>query len=332
MEQELALFYFLLLGFGVLMYVILDGFDLGLGVLYPWFDGEGERDTVMRSISHVWDGNETWLVFGGVVLFAAFPAAYAHLLSSLYVPLVLMLVGLILRGVAFEYRFKSVRSKRVWDTAFFGGSTLAAMCQGMVLGAVVQGGEMVGEMFVLHWVTPFTIFTGLSVVAAYALLASCYLVLKTRGDLLVRAARLGRRLVVAMMVSLAIVSLWMLYSNEWVRTRWLEGLNALYLLPMPVLSAVFGFWLYRALDGNECGARPFWLAVGLFVMGFVGLVAGLFPFLLPHQVTLWELHAPESSLWFALPGVLIFLPLVLAYTLWGYRIFAGKVEDFEEGY
>ncbi len=159
------------------MYVILDGFDLGLGVLYPWFDGEGERDTVMRSISHVWDGNETWLVFGGVVLFAAFPAAYAHLLSSLYVPLMLMLVGLILRGVAFEYRFKSVRSKRVWDAAFSAVRPWAAMCRAGA-GAVVQGGEMVGEMFVLHWVTPFTIFTGLSVVAAYALLASCYLVLK----------------------------------------------------------------------------------------------------------------------------------------------------------
>ncbi|MGC9387123.1 MAG: cytochrome d ubiquinol oxidase subunit II, partial [Hydrogenovibrio sp.] len=302
------------------------------GVLYPWFDGDEERDTVMRSISHVWDGNETWLVFGGVVLFAAFPFVYSHLLPSLYVPLILMLMGLILRGVAFEYRFKAVRSKRVWDAAFFGGSTLAAMCQGMVLGAVVQGGRMEGELFVLDWFSPFTIFTGVSVVAAYALLASCYLVLKTRGALLVRAARLGRRLVIVMMVSLVVVSLWMLYSNEWVRTRWLEGLNAFYLLPMPVLSALFGWWLYRSLNGEECGAKPFWLTVGLFVLGFIGLVVGLFPYLMPHQFTLWEVHAPEASLWFALPGVLIFLPLVLAYTLWGYRIFSGKVEDFEEGY
>lgn len=330
--MEIALFYYLLLGFAVLMYVTLDGFDLGLGILYPWFDNEQERDYVMRSISHVWDGNETWLVFGGVVLFAAFPSAYAHLLVALYIPLSLMLMGLIFRGVAFEYRFKAERSKRFWDMAFFGGSTLAAMCQGMVLGAVIQGGHMEDGVFVLEWVTPFTVFTGVSVLVAYGLLASCYLVLKSRGELLLRAAHLGRRLVLMMMVIFAIVSIWTLLSNELVRERWLSGWNLLWLSPLPILSAVFGWLLYRDLDGQPHETRPFWFAAGLFVMGFVGLVVGLFPYLVPHEMTLWDVHAPEASLWFVLPGVLLFLPLVLAYTLWGYRIFSGKVEDFEEGY
>lgn len=329
--MELALFYYLLLGFAVLMYVVLDGFDLGLGILYPWFKSENERDHMMRSISHVWDGNETWLVFGGVVLFAAFPAAYAGILSTLYIPIILMLIGLIFRGVAFEYRFKSTNSKKWWDLSFCLGSAVATFCQGAILGAVVQGVEA-GEQTALQWLSPFGIFTGLSLMVAYALLACCYLVLKSRGDIMRRAAHLGRKLVVAMMVILAIVSLWTLLSNAEVRARWLEGYNYIWLAPLPLLSAVFGWLLYRDLDGEPHETRPFWLAAGLFVMGFSGLVVSLFPYIIPHQLTFMQASAPSSSMKFLLPGVLIFLPLIGAYTLWGYRIFSGKVEDFEEGY
>ncbi|GAA3539533.1 cytochrome d ubiquinol oxidase subunit II [Zobellella aerophila] len=331
--MDLALFYYLLLGFAVLMYVVLDGFDLGLGILYPWFKGEGERDHMMRSISHVWDGNETWLVFGGVVLFAGFPAAYSELLATMYTPLIIMLIGLIFRGVAFEYRFKSHRSKPWWDLSFFLGSTVAAFCQGLILGAVVQGVDAgAGATGALDWLSAFSVFTGFAVMVAYALLACCYLVLKSRGAIMARAAHLGRQLVVAIMVILAIVSLWTLMDNAEVRARWFDGLNFLLLLPLPLLSALFGWLLYKDLDGKPHETRPFWLAVGLFIMGFIGLVVGLFPYLIPHRLTLWQASAPDSSLLFLLPGILIFLPLICAYTLWGYRIFAGKVEDFEEGY
>lgn len=331
--MDLALFYYLLLGFAVLMYVVLDGFDLGLGILYPWFQSEGERDHMMRSISHVWDGNETWLVFGGVVLFAAFPAAYAGILSTLYTPIIIMLIGLIFRGVAFEYRFKSHRSKPWWDKSFWLGSTVATFCQGAILGAVVQGVEAgPGELGALAWLSPFSIFTGFSLMVAYALLACCYLVLKSRDPVLARAAQLGRRLVVAIMVILLVLSLWMVLANEEVSSRWFDGLNLLWLSPLPLLSAVLGFLLYRDLDGEPHETRPFWLACGLFLLGFGGLVVSLFPYLIPHQLTLWQASAPDSSLLFLLPGILIFLPLICAYTLWGYRIFSGKVEDFEEGY
>ncbi|MBL1376530.1 cytochrome d ubiquinol oxidase subunit II [Zobellella iuensis] len=331
--MDLALFYYLLLGFAVLMYVVLDGFDLGLGILYPWFKSEAERDHMMRSISHVWDGNETWLVFGGVVLFAAFPAAYAGILATLYTPIIIMLIGLIFRGVAFEYRFKSHRSKPWWDLSFFLGSTVATFCQGAILGAVVQGVEAgPGELGALEWLSPFSIFTGFALMVAYALLACCYLVMKSRGDIMARAAHLGRQLVLAIMAILVVVSLWTLLANTEVRTRWLDGLNFLWLSPLPLLSALFGWLLYRDLDGQPHETRPFWLAVGLFLLGFIGLVVGLFPYLIPHQMTLWDARAPDSSLLFLLPGIFIFLPLICAYTLWGYRIFSGKVEDFEEGY
>ena len=329
--MDLALFYYLLLGFAVLMYVVLDGFDLGLGILYPWFRSEGERDHMMRSISHVWDGNETWLVFGGVVLFAAFPAAYAGILSTMYTPIIIMLIGLIFRGVAFEYRFKSHRSKPWWDKSFFLGSTVATFCQGAILGAVVQGVEA-GQQGALDWLTPFSVFTGFALMVAYALLACCYLVMKSRGPIMARSAHLGRKLVLTIMAILVIVSLWTLYANTEVRARWLDGINFLLLLPLPLLSALLGWLLYRDLDGEPHETRPFWLAVGLFILGFAGLVVGLFPYLIPHQLTLWQASAPDSSLTFLLPGILIFLPLICAYTLWGYRIFSGKVEDFEEGY
>ncbi len=331
--MELAFFYFLLLGFAILMYVVLDGFDLGLGILYPWFEDEAQRDHMMRSISHVWDGNETWLVFGGVVLFAAFPAAYGTLLSTLYVPIMIMLIALIFRGVAFEYRFKAHRSKPWWDKAFAIGSSVAACCQGLMLGTLVQGIDPQAiEGSSLFWLSPFSVLTALSVMAGYALLASCYLAMKSRGEIRARAARLGRRLVVGVMVAMALVSLWTLIQGPEIRARWFDGYNLLLLCPLPLLSLWAARQLFVDLGGNTHEQRPFMLAVALFVLGFAGLVVGLFPYLIPRQLTFWQAQAPESSLLFLLPGVLIFVPLICAYTLWGYHIFSGKVEDFEEGY
>ena len=343
--MDLALFYFLLLGFAILMYVLLDGFDLGIGILYPWFNSDEEHDHLMRSVAHVWDGNETWLVFGGVILFGAFPAAYALLLSSLYLPIMLMLIGLIFRGVAFEYRFKSTTSKKWWSRAFSLGSTLAAFCQGLMLGALVQGvpADSISQSS-LVLLTPFTVLTGLAVVAGYALLACAYLVMKSRGAIQHKAAQRGRALVWVVMLAMAIVSLWTALASEQIWARWFGGWHALALIPLPLLALMAARLLYRDLGRvrkshhqardvvEKHEDRPFWLAVSLFVLAFMGLLVSLFPALLPGQLSYQQAVAPEASLWFMLPGVLIFVPLILAYTIWGYRIFAGKVEDYEQGY
>jgi len=343
--MDLALFYFLLLGFAILMYVLLDGFDLGVGILYPWFNSDEEHDHLMRSVAHVWDGNETWLVFGGVILFGAFPAAYALLLSSLYLPIMLMLIGLIFRGVAFEYRFKSTTSKKWWSRAFSLGSTLAAFCQGLMLGALVQGvpADSISQSS-LVLLTPFTLLTGFSVVAGYALLACAYLVMKSRGAIQHKAAQRGRALVWVVMLAMAMVSLWTALGSEQIWARWFGGWHALALLPLPLLAMMAARLLYRDLGRvrkshhlaqqvvEKHEDRPFWLAVSLFVLAFIGLLVSLFPALLPGQLSYQQAVAPDASLWFMLPGVLIFVPLILAYTLWGYRIFAGKVEDYEQGY
>lgn len=337
--MSLIVFLYLLLGFAVLMYVALDGFDLGLGILYPWFQDEAQRDIMMRSISHVWDGNETWLVFGGVLLLAAFPLAYAQILSSLYLPIMLMLFGLILRGVAFEYRFKAHRSKRYWDLSFFIGSALAAFCQGVILGALVQGGQPSEHGYEFAWTSWFALVVGVSVMAAYALLACGYLLMKTRDKLAQRAAKLAQYLVFAVAAALAWVSLSMLLFNVEVSQRWLNSHYSLWLWPLPLLSVLLIGLLWVDLGRAQRQqlplsrhARPFVYVLGLFLLAFIGLVVSLFPYIIPFEVTLYEAQSAESAQWFILPGILIFLPLVLGYTLWGYRIFSGKVEDYEQGY
>ena len=345
LQLGLPLFYFLLLGFAILMYVLLDGFDLGIGILYPWFNSDAEHDHLMRSVSHVWDGNETWLVFGGVILFGAFPAAYAGITSILYLPIMLMLVGLIFRGVSFEYRFKSHSSKIWWNRAFAIGSSLAAFCQGLMLGVLVQGVDSnTLAVSSLQWLTPFTLFTGLAVMAGYALLGCTYLTMKSRGDIQQKAARYGQRLLLFVMLAMLLVSLWTLYSQAEIRSRWFDSGYTVPLLLLPLLAILCARLLFRDLGrvqrqfaaassiNSRHESRPFWLAASLFVLAFAGLVVGLFPYLLPRQLTFYQAASPDSSLQFMLPGVLIFVPLILAYTLWGYHIFRGKVEDFEEGY
>ncbi|WP_115717218.1 cytochrome d ubiquinol oxidase subunit II [Gallaecimonas mangrovi] len=317
----MELFYFLLLGFAILMYVVLDGFDLGLGILYPALPEQHDRDMMMRSVSHVWDGNETWLVFGGVILMGAFPAAYATLLPTLYLPICLMLISLIFRGIAFEYRFKATSSRQWWDLAFGLGSSVAAFCQGLMLGSLVQSG---GEQLL----TPFSILTAFAVMAGYALLGATYLVVKTSGALQDKAKRLVKPLLALVIIAMVAVSLWNFLAVPSVHTRWMSNIG--WLWPIPFITAVIAFALFKSLKHSE--VAPFYCAVALFVMGFIGLVVGLFPYLVPGRLSLFDAAAPRQSLTFLLPGVLIFVPIILAYTLWGYRIFRGKVHDFEEGY
>ncbi|MGG1948686.1 cytochrome d ubiquinol oxidase subunit II [Trinickia sp. NRRL B-1857] len=323
-----------IIALGLLLYVVLDGFDLGIGIVFPLFPDERERDLMMNTVAPVWDGNETWLVLGGAALFGAFPIVYATVLSALYLPLVGMLACLILRGVSFEIRGKASRTKHLWDLAFIGGSTGAAFFQGISLGAFVQGiplanGEFAGDAF--GWLTPFTLLTGLGVVATYALLGCCWLVAKTEDDLQRRLHRLVWPLTLVLIAFIVAVSIWTPLQEPGVAARWFSARWFHRMLPAPFLVALCAFFMRRAARERH-HTRPFLLAMGFVVLGYAGLLATLWPYAIPSSVTLWQAASPERSLTFTLTGAVVILPIILAYTMLGYWVFRGKVRHGEHHY
>jgi cytochrome d ubiquinol oxidase subunit II len=310
------------------MYVLLDGFVLGLGILLPFANDEHQRDHMMNTAAPIWDGNETWLVLGGAGLLAAFPKAYALVLSALYLPVLLMLIALIFRGVAFEFRFKAHRSKFLWGIAFAAGSLCAAFWQGVILGAIVQGmpmqaGKYVGGMF--GFFSPFTMLTGAAVVFGYALLGACWLILKTEGALQQLARTLARPLALVVVVFMGLVSAWLPFLDSRIMARWFEGGHFWWLSPVPLLVLLNAFALWRAVMARGRDARPFLLTLCFFALGFAGLVLGIWPYLVPPVLTLWQAASPPSSQMFVLVGLAVLLPVILGYTWWSYRVFAGKV-------
>ena len=326
-ETWLPVAWYGVIGFGVLMYVLLDGFVLGIGIIAPFADDEAQRDHMMATAAPIWDGNETWLVLGGAGLFAAFPKAYAVILSGLYLPVLLMLVALIFRGVAFEFRFKARRSKQWWGAAFMAGSLFTAFAQGTILGALVEGtplkqGKYVGGAF--DWFSPFSMLTGVALVFGYALLGTTWLVLKTDGRLQRVARDLARPALVATLGFMFLVSAWLPFLDSRVMARWFAWPNLLWLSPIPLLTAAVALALWRAVPRAH-EARPFVLAQALFALGFIGLVAGLWPNIVPPDLDIWKAAAAPSSQGFVLAGVVAIVPLVLGYTWWSYRVFRGKV-------
>ena len=320
------------IGFGIIMYVVLDGFDLGVGILSPIAPSDAARDVMMDSIAPVWDGNETWLVMGGAVLFAAFPMAYAILLPAFYIPIMLLLFGLILRGVAFEFRKKADRSRRIWDASFSGGSVLAAISQGFLLGGLVEGVTVRDEAFAgnaLDWLTPFSVLTGAALVAGYGLLGATWLIVKTEGDLQAWARQMARPLMLAVMTFMAIVSIATPLLDPLIAARWF-GSNFIYLAPVPMVTGAVGYFLWRALERHQERA-PFWLSVTLFLLGYLGLVISLWPNIVPPSLSIWDAASPPSSQAFVLIAVVVTMPLVLGYTAYAYRVFRGKVSS-NEGY
>jgi cytochrome d ubiquinol oxidase subunit II len=333
MTIDLPLIWAVLIAVAVLTYVVMDGFDLGLGILFPWIKGERDRDTMMNSVAPVWDGNETWLILGGGGLYAVFPLAYSVLLTAFYALLIVMLLALIFRGVAFEFRFKDPRHKALWDIAFAGGSTLATFCQGIVLGAFIQGIAIEGRSYVggwFDWLTPFSVFTGIALVLGYAMLGAGWLVMKTEGELQARVYRLMPALGAAVLVAIAAVSLWTPLLNDTIAERWFSWPNIAWLSPVPLLVAVTAAALYRAILKRK-EAQPFLLSLALFLLSYLGLGISLFPHIIPPDVTIWQAAGPDSSLLFMLIGAAILLPLVFAYTGYAYWVFRGKV-DADEGY
>ncbi|MCD0416905.1 cytochrome d ubiquinol oxidase subunit II [Rubrivivax sp. JA1024] len=334
MDIDLPLLWFGVIGFGLMMYVVMDGFDLGIGILFPFVKDREERDVMVNSVAPVWDGNETWLVLGGAGLMAAFPLAYAVVLSALYLPLMAMLAGLIWRGVAFEFRFKADEAhKPFWDHAFAWGSYIATFSQGVALGAFIGGFEVKDGAYaggVFDWLTPFSLFTGAALVLAYALLGVGWLVMKTEGALLQRMRELGRPVTWAVLAALAGVSLWTPLAHPAIADRWFTLPNLLFFLPVPLLVALVTWQLLRALPRSH-SALPFVLALALLFLGYSGLLISLWPNVIPPGISIWDAAAPPQSLGFALVGALAIIPFILGYTAWSYYVFRGKVK-IGEGY
>ncbi len=318
-----------LIAFAVLAYVVLDGFDLGVGILFLFVRGERARDAMMNSVAPVWDGNETWLVLGGGGLFAVFPLAYAVIMPALYAPIIAMLLALVFRGVAFEFRWKTRRGKFVWDWAFMLGSTAAAFFQGIALGALVQGIPVAGRSYAggwWDWLTPFSIVTGIALVIGYALLGATWLICKTTGELQERSVRFAWISGVLTLALIGLVSLWTPFLDPRYMARWFAWPQALYVTPVPALVFACAVALYVGLrDRHEL--TPFIASLGLFILSFIGLCVSFYPHIVPSTVTLWEAAAPPNSLRFLLAGAAFLLPVILAYTAYSYRVFRGKVQE-----
>ena len=324
----LPVVWFFIIGFAVIMYVLLDGFVLGIGVLAPFARDSQDLDLMMNTAAPIWDGNETWLVLGGAGLLAAFPVAYSVALSGLYLPVLLMLIALIFRGVAFEFRFKATRAKRFWGGAFAAGSTFAAFAQGVILGAIVEGMPLRDGRYVegaFGWFSPFAMLTGVALVFGYALLGSTWLILKTEGRLQRVSRYMARPLVVVVVAFMGLVSAWLPFLDSRIMARWFEGGSFWWLAPVPVAALANALWLWRASLREGRDATPFILTLSFFVLGFVGLVLGLWPNIIPPNLTIWDAASPPSSQGFMLVGMVILLPAILGYTWWSYRVFAGKV-------
>jgi len=333
MILDLAFIWAGLIAFAVLVYVILDGFDLGIGILYPFARSEKDRDMMMNTVAPVWDGNETWLVLGGGGLFAVFPLAYAIIMPALYMPITLMLLALVFRGVSFEYRWRTVRWKGFWNYAFFGGSIVAAFTQGIALGALVQGIKVSGRAYAggwFDWLTPFSILTGCAVVVGYALLGATWLVLKTQGDLNVQMRRYAWWLGAGTLGLIGIVSLITPFLDPIYFERWfnLPGSLVSMVVPVVMLGLIWAFFT-SLNDGKDL--QPFLSALGFFVLSFVGIGISFYPMMVPPSLTIWQVAAPDSSLAFALVGAVILIPIILAYTAYAYWVFRGKI-DPAEGY
>lgn len=327
MVFDLAFIWAGLIAFAVLAYVVLDGFDLGIGILFPFLGGKDNQDTAMNSVAPVWDGNETWLVLGGGGLFAVFPLAYSIVLPALYAPLTAMLLGLTLRGVAFEFRWRTERGKWIWNWAFFIGSIIATLAQGIALGALVQGIKVEGRAYAggwYDWLTPFSIATAIALLVGYVLLGATWLILKTQGDLQARAYRFAKPGALLLLAAIAMFSIWTPFLDAKFMARWFSFPAMLYTAPVPLATAYAAWRLVSGLGRGEEGV-PFVATLALFVLCYIGLGISFYPMIVPPSVTIWDAAAPDKSLAFLLAGAAILIPLILAYTAYGYWVFRGKV-------
>nr|WP_276204968.1 cytochrome d ubiquinol oxidase subunit II [Kushneria phosphatilytica] len=329
MTIDLPLIWYFLIGFAVAMYVVMDGFSLGVGILYPFFKNDAHRDVMMNTTSPVWDGNQTWMILGGAGLYGAFPLAYATFLPALYLPLILMLLSLIFRGIAFEFRFKSTRSRKWFDLAFSGGSIVATFSQGMVLGGIINGLDVENRTFTggpFDWFSPFALFIGVALIIGYALLGATWLIMKTEGSLQRRCYQLARPLTILMVLCTIIVGIWTPLDNSRVAERWFTFPNILWFSPVPVLVVLLAWSIWDGVTHSH-ERRLFLKVLGLFFLGLSGLVISYFPLIIPPNVTLWDAASSRSSQLFLVIGYAVLVPIVLSYTAYSYYVFRGKVRE-----
>ncbi len=335
MGVDLPLVWALIILFGVMMYVVMDGFDLGIGLLFPFVRSGADRDIMVNSVAPVWDGNETWLVLGGAGLFVAFPLVYSAVLSAFYLPVILMLVGLVFRGAAFELRFKAPpRSRPVWDIAFAGGSLVATFFQGVILGAFLEGVPMPGGKVAVGrfgWCRPFPLFVGAGLLATYALLGATWLVMKTEGTLQGRMRHLSKTLASLLLAFIGVVSIWTPLVQPSAAEKWFSWPGLLWFSPVPFLVLLCAVLLRRSLADVRRHAAPFLLTLCLVFLGYSGLGISLWPHVLLPSITIWDAAGPPESLGFTLVGALLILPFILGYTALSYWVFRGKVRH-DDGY
>ena len=322
------------LGMAVFFYVLLDGFDLGVGMLYGFAHDAKSRNIIMDSIAPIWDGNETWLVMGGLGLLAAFPLAFTIIIPAVYFPILVMLLALAFRGVAFEFRFRDAEHKTFWDHAFSAGSAIATFAQGLMLGTFIHGIPVTGRQFSgssFDFLSLFAIFVGVALMFGYSLLGAGWLVLKTSGDIQAAARRQGRICLIAVLIAIAVVSLWTPLTSPAVASRWFSWPNIVLLSPVPLATAATALFTWRAFHGGKVDAMPFFGAVGLFTLSYAGIAISLFPMIVPYHFTLWEAASSPRTQAFLLVGTLFLLPIILMYSAWSYWVFRGKVRG-DAGY
>ena len=330
--MDLTMIWAFVIAFGIAAYVVMDGFDLGIGMLFPFFRVGKERDQAMNAIAPVWDGNETWLVLGGAGLLAAFPLAYAIILPALYAPLILMLLGLIFRGVAFEFRWRDPRHRPAWDSGFFFGSLVATFAQGITLGALLQGIDVEGRAYGggwWDWLSAFSLLTGASLCVGYCLLGASWLIWKTEDPLQQDARRFARILTPLLLVAIGVVSLYTPFVEPKYFERWFDYPGLFVAIPMPLVVGLVALALWGSIDGRR-DWLPFVLTLCLFLLTMVGLAISIWPDVIPGRLSIWDASAPRESQLFMLVGAMVLIPLILAYTAWSYWVFRGKVG--EEGY
>ena len=331
---DLSLIWIVIIAIGVFIYVVLDGFDLGIGILFPFIKDQQERDVMMNTVAPVWDGNETWMVLGGAGLFAAFPMVYSAVLSALYLPIILMVIALIFRGVAFEFRFKANRTKYLWDAAFIGGSVLSSFLQGVILGAYIQGIHVIDDRYAgggLDWLTPFPVFTGFGVIIVYAALGCGWLIMKTEMQLQASMYRLMPKLIMTLLLVFIAVSVYTPLAHPVIAARWFNEHQLLYFSPVPILVVVFTYLTIKACQKQQ-ESMPFLYTLALVFLAYTGFLISIFPYVIPPSITIWEAAAPANSQLFALIGALILIPIIIIYTIMAYWVFRDKVRVGDEGY
>ena len=327
MYLDLVPVWTVILGVGVFMYVLLDGFDLGIGILSPLAPDDDARTLMMNTIAPIWDGNETWLILGGMGLLAAFPVAFAIIIPAVYFPILLMLLGLIFRGVAFEFRMRKTSHRQFWDRGFFLGSAVATFFQGVVLGMYVEGFRVTGREFTgtsFDWVSAFPLATGVGLLFGYSLLGAAWLVMKTEGDIQQRARRHATVALYGVLAFIGMVSVWTPLMHARIAERWFSVPNVYWFALVPVITAAIAWITWRSLS-RDADYVPFIGAMGLFAMCYLGLGISLFPYVVPYAFTLWDAAAVPSTQMFLLIGTLFLLPIIFMYLGWSYYVFRGKV-------